>query len=101
MADIIFRYQEMQTAVTEIKEVGESYKKLASDFETNFLASIANWEGDSHDAVVKFISGPVMEYMRDTVPQLIDAMGELLQANITQMQSADSQIAENIPTSLG
>ena len=42
-----------------------------------------------------------MEYTRDTIPQLLKALAELLEANADQMESADHQIAENIPTSLG
>ena len=101
MADIIFRYPEMQQAASDIIEIGERYKAIANDFESNFLASINGWEGDSREAVERFISGPVMEYMRDTIPQLMDALSSLLEANATQMQTVDSQIAENIPTSLG
>ena len=101
MADIVFRYVEMRQAVEDIRGISARYKELASNFESEFTSSISNWEGESKDAMQRFISGPVMEYTRDTVPQLIEALAELLAANADQMESADRQIAENIPTSLG
>ena len=48
-----------------------------------------------------FISGPVKEYMDTTVPKLLESLADLLQSNISQMQKADQQIAENIPATLG
>ena len=101
MADIVFRYPEMRQAVTDIQAIAERYKTAAMTLEGDFTAAISGWEGESRDAMQKFISGPVMEYTRDTVPQLLEALAELLAANADQMESADRQIAESIPTSLG
>lgn len=101
MADIVFRYTEMRQAATDIKAIATRYQTAASTLETDFIAAIKGWEGESKDAIQKFVSGPVMEYTRDTIPQLLKALAELLEANADQMESADHQIAENIPTSLG
>ena len=101
MADIVFKYVDMRKAVEDIKTVAGKYKTAAVPFEMDFLASITEWEGESKEAMQKFISGPVMEYMRDTVPQLLESLADLLAANADQMESADHQIAENIPTTLG
>ncbi len=97
MADIVFRYQEMRAAADNIREIANRYKSAAATFETDFLAAIAGWEGESKEKMQKFISGSVMDYTRDTVPQLVTALAELLDANATQMENADRQIAENIP----
>ena len=101
MADIVFRYQEMRKAASDIAALVDRYKTAANTLESDFISAISEWEGDSKDAMQKFISGPVMEYTRDTVPQLIQALADLLSANADQMESADRQIADNIPTSLG
>lgn len=101
MADIVFKYPEMRKAVEDINGVAARYKTTATTFESDFIASIKDWEGESKDAMQKFISGPVMEYARDTIPQLLEALAQLLASNADQMESADHQIAENIPTSLG
>lgn len=101
MADIVFRYPEMRQAVTDIQGIAARYKTAATTLESDFTTAISEWEGESKDAMQKFISGPVMGYIRDTVPQLLDALAELLAANADQMESADHQIAESIPKSLG
>lgn len=101
MADIVFKYPEMRQAVESIKGIAARYKNTASAFEGDFIAAISEWEGESKDKMQQFISGPVMEYTRDTIPQLLEALSELLAANADQMESADRQIAESIPSSLG
>ena len=101
MADIVFRYPEMRQAANEITALAAKYKSAATTFESDFIAAISDWEGESKDKMQKFISGPVMEYTRDTIPQLLEALAQSLEANATQMENADHQIAENIPTSLG
>jgi hypothetical protein len=42
-----------------------------------------------------------MQYINETVPNLIKGLAELLNANADQMEKADQQIADNIPQSLG
>jgi len=98
MADIVFRYVEMRQAAADIKALAARYKSAATTFESDFLGAISGWEGESKDALQKFISGSVMEYTRDTIPQLLEALSDLLSANADQMESADRQIAENIPS---
>ena len=100
MADIVFKYAEMRQAAKDIRAIATRYKTAAETLETNFKTAITTWEGESKDAMQTFICGPVMEYTRDNVPQLLDALAELLEANADQMESADRQIAQNIPTSL-
>ena len=97
MADIVFKYDEMNTAVTQIKDLASQYRSAAGTFESDFLSAIGSWEGK----MSSFISGPVKEYMDTTVPKLLESLADLLQSNISQMQKADQQIAENIPATLG
>ena len=97
MADIVFRYPEMREAASAIQELAGRYKSAADVFEADFTAAIAGWEGESKDKMVKFISGTVKEYTYATVPQLLEALASLLNANADQMENADRQIAENIP----
>ena len=97
MADIVFKYDEMNTAVTQIKDLASQYRSAAGTFESDFLSAIGSWE----DKMSSFISGPVKEYMDTTVPKLLESLADLLQSNISQTQKADQQIAENIPATLG
>ena len=97
MADIVFRYKEMRKAADDMDNIAGRYQTAAKSFESDFLASIAAWEGASKEKMQKFITGTVREYIHETIPQLIKALAELLRANADQMESADHQIAENIP----
>ena len=101
MADFTYRYGTMAQAVSDLNAIAGRYLTAANTFETDFNAAISGWEGESKESMQKFISGPVMEYIRDTVPKLVEAMASLLEDNARIMQDADRQIAENIPTSLG
>ena len=101
MEDIIFKYDEMNAEITQIKDLASQYKSAADTFENDFLSAISSWEGDSKDKMSSFISTPVKEYMATTVPKLLESLADLLQSNISQMQKADQQIAENIPATLG
>ena len=97
MADIVFRYEEMRSAAAAMEDIAGRYKNAASTLESDFIAAISGWEGESKEKMQKFVSGSVMEYTRDTVPQLITSLAELLRTNADQMEQADRQIAENIP----
>lgn len=101
MADIVFKYTEMESAAGQIDELAGKYTAAANSFEEGFIGATAQWEGATKDKMSAFISGPVKEYMGVTVPKLLNSLAELLRANATQMQSADDQIAANIPTTLG
>ena len=100
MADIVFKYAEMESAATKIEDLATRYKAAADTFETNFVSAVSGWEGASYEKMTAFISGPVKEYTGDTVPKILNSLAELLKANAKQMQSADEQIAANIPSSL-
>lgn len=97
MADIVFRYKEMRSAADEMDNIATRYQTSAETFENDFLASISSWEGESKEKMQKFVTGTVREYIHETIPQLVKALAELLRANADQMESADRQIAENIP----
>ena len=100
MADITFKYEEMRQSAEKIQDIKARYKAAAAKFEEDFMNATTSWEGASKDKMSAFISGPVKEYMATTVPKLLNSLAELLRANAEQMQNADQQIADNIPTSL-
>lgn len=101
MADIVFRYPEMRGAANDINGIAQRYSDAAQKFEGDFLAAITDWEGESKEKMQSFIQGAVMQYINETVPNLIKGLAELLNANADQMEKADQQIADNIPQSLG
>ena len=97
MADIVFRYPEMNKAAEDIRALAGRYRAAASNLESEFMAAINGWEGESREAVQAFVSGKVMEYTRESVPRLLEGLAEMLDANAKQMANADHEIAENIP----
>lgn len=101
MADIVFKYEGMESAAGQIEELAGKYEALAGTFETSFIEKTAQWEGATKDKMTAFISGPVKDYMGTTVPKLLNSLAQLLRENVKQMQSADDQIAANIPATLG
>jgi hypothetical protein len=95
----------MKTAAENIRNIATQYKTAADTFKTAFDSAIANWTGESKDAMVKFIGttdneDTVAGYMGKTVPQLLNGLASLLEANIQQFGETDKGIAENIPTSI-
>ncbi len=100
MADIVFKYDEMRTAVTKIADIATRYKAASDKFQSEFADATAGWEGASKDKLTAFITGAVNEYMGTTVPNMVTSLSELLKANADQMEAADQQIADNIPNSL-
>lgn len=101
MADIVFRYPEMRSCATQIKnDIVNGYTGAANTFQNSFAAATSAWEGESKDKMTTFITGPVNEYMTKTIPELLNALAELLEFNATSMENADAEIASNIPTSL-
>ena len=102
MADrIVFRYPEMGKAAEDIRGIANRYSSAANTFVSEFDDAIKEWEGASKDKMKTFIDVPVKEYINDTIPKLLEALAQLLEANAKQMEDADNQISENIPTSLG
>ena len=101
MAEIVFKYEEMENAAKQIDGLQQQFSTNGKNFVTDFTASIADWEGESKEKMKTFIEGAVQTYMVETVPGILGSLAELLRQNAAQMQQADAQIAENIPQSLG
>lgn len=100
MADIVFKYTEMQQCVDNIKEIAVKYRAAATTLQSDFESAINGWEGDTRDKMQQFMGGAVREFTEQNVPGLVDGLAALLQANIDQMKKADQTLAENIPTTL-
>ena len=101
MANIVFRYPEMRSCAAQIKnEIVNGYTSAASTFQSSFDAATSAWEGESKNKMQSFITGSVNEYMTKTIPELLNALADLLEFNATSMENADAEIASNIPTSL-
>ena len=96
MADIVFKYDEMQTAVANIRETGAAYKKAAETFDTDFTAAITSWEGESKNKMQSFYCNNLKICIEEQIPQLVEALAGMLEENAKYMQDADKRIADNI-----
>lgn len=97
---ITFNYEQMNSAAGNIEDLANRYQSAATAFAEEFTSAIGEWEGDTKEQLSNFINGAVTEYTGTTIPQIINALAQLLHDNADQMQKADQQIAENIPQSL-
>ena len=79
MADIVFRYEAMNSIVAQIKAIAQRYKSAATTFDSDFVASISEWEGESKEKMQSFIQGAVQKYIGETIPTLINSIAELLE----------------------
>lgn len=100
MADIVFKYDQMKNAANQIQDIANRYKAASDKFQTDFTEATSPWEGASKDKMMQFVTGAVNEYMGTTVPGIVNALADLLNANAENMQDADQQIADSIPSSL-
>ena len=99
---IVFNYEEMQKCVNKINEIADSYLRAANTFDSQYREATSAWTGLTKNKMDLFVVGDsgVLGYMKNSVPELVKGLATLLQANLDQMSSADSQIADNIPASL-
>lgn len=100
MADIQYQCDDMRKGAEAIRKIANQYRTASKEFETEFLTAIAAWQGQSHERMQDFITGPVNDYLNRTIPDLIEAFAQLLEWNANTMESADEQIASSIPTAL-
>lgn len=101
MAEIVYKFEEMENAANNVEGIMGRYVSAASTFVDDFTGAVGAWEGESKEKMMSFITGAVNEYMAKTVPDMLQSLANLLRENAKQMQTADQQIAENIPQSLG
>ncbi len=101
MADIVYRYPEMELAAVDVDNYAEEYKKAAETLETEILSVISNWEGESKDKFVAFLTGTVKEYIHENIPQVVRIISAEIRQSAEYMSKTDSQLADNISKTSG
>ena len=97
MADIIFRYPDMEKAAVKVVECSGAYLAAAQRFEGAIKTATDGWEGDSKDKFIAFIEGSVHKYTHEVVPEAVTHLATVLRGNITAMGQTDTDIAAKIP----
>ncbi len=83
-------------AVSELKGYSEEYKTAADTFVTAFTSAIADMEGEAKDALEAFFTKDVRPLVTEDIPGAVEGMSQLLEANRSNFEAVDKQIADSI-----
>lgn len=86
----------MLNAVEEINTCSSDYASAATDFISAFKSAIAEMEGASKDALEQFFKDKVESFISEDIPGAVTGMADLLEANRSNFESIDQQIADSI-----
>ena len=84
------------TAVNNIKEISNSYKTDGQAFIDALTSAISAMEGETKDALQKFFTTDVQKFVTEDLPNAINGMSEMLEANRKNFEDVDLQIANSI-----
>lgn len=73
-----------------------SYKEAGDKLMEALNAAISTMEGETKDALQKFFNETVSPFVTESLPSAINGMSVLLEANRSNFESVDKQIADSI-----
>lgn len=88
--------QSVLQAIDSITEISESYKTAGENFVKDLNSALAEMEGETKDALSKFIDTDINQFVADDLPKAIKGMSDLLEANRHNFEDVDRQIADSI-----
>lgn len=80
----------------EITGIAKAYKDAGDAFIQALNDAIATMEGATKDALQKFFTNDVQPFVTEDLPNAINGMSVLLEANRKNFEDVDRQIAESI-----
>jgi len=86
----------VESAVEEIRTASTDYKTAGTDFVSAFKNAIADMEGAAKDALEQFFTEKVEGFVTEDLPEAVNGMAELLEANRSNFADIDQQIADSI-----
>lgn len=84
------------SAVSAIDSALTSYKRSGEALISALNSAISSMEGASKDALKRFIDTTVNDYVVTSLPNAVDGMSKLLEANRTNFVDVDQQLADGI-----
>jgi hypothetical protein len=96
MADCRIVNASATTAVGDIKTISESYKTDGNNFLEAITSAISAMEGEAKDALQKFFTTVVSDFVVEQLPSAIEGMSNLLEQNRQNFEDVDKQLAESI-----
>lgn len=76
--------------------IAKSYKDAGDNFMEALKAAISTMEGETKDALQKFFTTDVQKFVSEDLPNAINSMSVLLEANRQNFEEVDKKIAESI-----
>lgn len=86
----------MTESVNKINQISANYKTLGENFIQDLNSAIAEMEGETKDALKHFIDTDVKDFVETGLPEAVSGMGQLLEANRSNFEDIDRQIAASI-----
>ena len=80
----------------QLTGIALSYKQAGDDLMEALKAAISTMEGETKDALSDFFTKSVQPFVVDDLPNAINSMSVLLEANRQNFEDVDKQIAESI-----
>lgn len=80
----------------ELTGIAKQYKEAGDAFIEALNTAIAPMEGETKDALQKFFTNDVQPFVTADLPNAINGMSVLLEANRKNFEDLDKQIAESI-----
>ncbi len=104
MADCKIVNDSVKTAINNIggsqqgalEGIAKSYKEAGDTFIEALKTAIAEMEGETKDALQKFFTTDVQQFVTQDLPNSINSMSVLLEANRKNFEDVDRKIAESI-----
>lgn len=88
--------QGVETARDDIKRISGEYRTAGENFIKDLNNAIAEMEGETKDAFKQFIDTDVNTYVSLDLPDALMGMADLLEANRSNFENIDKQIADSI-----
>ena len=80
----------------QLTGIAQSYKTAGDKLMEQLNAAIAAMEGETKDALQTFFNNTVAPFVTTDLPNAINGMSVLLEANRSNFESVDLQIAQSI-----
>ena len=96
MADCKFVNAKMVAAVDKIAQFSKDYREAGENLKDALNAAIASMEGETKDAMQKFFDDSVAPFVTKDLPDAIQGLSDLLEANRSNFEEVDKQIADSI-----
>ena len=84
------------TAVEAISKSATDYQNAGVEFVKALNGAISEMEGETKDALKKFIDTDVNKFVSEDLPAAITGMHDLLEANRTNFVDVDKKISDSI-----